>query len=56
VPTAGGRIETAHTSGGRDIRLSINVNAPAGSEAQALRASSRQVARAVRQALLRAED
>ena len=56
VPTAGGRIETAHTSGGRDIRLSINVNASAGSEAQALRASSRQVARAVRQALLRAED
>ena len=56
VPTAGGRIETAHTSGGRDIRLSINVTAPAGSEAQALRASSRQVARAVRQALLRAED
>jgi phage-related minor tail protein len=56
VPTAGGRIETGRAAGGLDIRLSIHVNAPAGSEAQALRASSRQVARAVRQALLRADD
>jgi phage-related minor tail protein len=56
VPTAAGRIDAPGPVGGREIRLSINVNAPAGSEAQALKASSRQVARAVRQALLRAED
>lgn len=55
VPTASGRIETGHTGGGRDVRLNITINAPAGNEAQALKASSRQVARAVRQALLRAE-
>ena len=57
VPTAGGRIETARSGGGeRDIRLAISINAPAGSEARALQASGRQVARAVRQALLRAGD
>jgi len=55
VPTASGRIETQRAGGGRDVRLSITINAPAGNEAQALKASSRQVARAVRQALLRAE-
>jgi len=55
VPTAAGRIDAPRASGPREIRLSINVSAPAGSEAQALRASSRQVARAVRQALLRAD-
>jgi phage-related minor tail protein len=56
VPTASGRIETARGGGGRDVRLNITINAPAGGEAQALKASGRQVARAVRQALLRAED
>jgi hypothetical protein len=55
VPTASGRIETA-APGGRDIRLSIIVNAPAGAEPRALARSSRQVARAVKAALLRAED
>jgi hypothetical protein len=56
VPTSAGRIDPSTGSGRvRDIRLSINVNAPAGSEAQALKASSRQVARAVRQALLQAD-
>ena len=55
VPTASGRIETGQQGGGRDVRLSITINAPAGNEAQALKASGRQVARAVRQALLRAE-
>jgi len=55
VPTASGRIETGGGGGGRDVRLSITINAPAGGEAQALKASGRQVARAVRQALLRAE-
>lgn len=56
VPTTSGRIETPRGHDGRDIRLTVNVIAPTGSEAQALRASSRQVARAVRQALLRAEN
>jgi len=56
VPTASGRIEAGRQSGAREIRLSISVNAPAGSEARALEASSRQVARAVKQVLLRVED
>jgi phage-related minor tail protein len=50
VPTSSGRIEAA-SQGGRDIRMTITINAPAGSEARALQASSRQVARAVRRAL-----
>lgn len=56
VPTASGRIEAPRPASARDIRLSISVNAPGGGEAQALKASSRQVARAVRQALMRVED
>ena len=55
VPTASGRVE-AMTSGAREVRVSINVNAPSGSEARALQQSSRQVARAVKQALMRVED
>jgi hypothetical protein len=50
VPTGGGRIE-AMGGRGRDVRVSIAVQAPMGSEPQALRQSSRQVARAVRAAL-----
>lgn len=57
VPTASGRIETGRAGGeGRAVNVSITINAPAGSEGQALQASGRQVARAVRQALLRAAD
>ena len=56
VPTASGRIETMRAGGAREVRLSITVNAPAGAEPQALKASSRQVARAVKQALMRVED
>jgi hypothetical protein len=56
VPAASGRIETMRPAAPRDIRLSINVNAPAGGEARALGASGRQVARAVKQALMRLED
>ena len=55
VPTASGRVETA-VRGAREIRLSITVNAPAGAEPRVLAASSRQVARAVRAALMRVED
>jgi phage-related minor tail protein len=57
VPTTSGRIDPSTGSGqGRAVSLSITINAPAGSEAQALKASGRQVARAVRQALLRAGE
>jgi hypothetical protein len=55
VPTASGRIETGQ-GGTRDIRMSIHVSAPAGEAPQALARSSRQVARAVKQALMRVED
>lgn len=57
VPTASGRIDPSPGAGpAREIRISITVNAPAGTEARALRASSRQVARAVKAALIRVED
>jgi len=56
VPTSSGRIEPGGWGGGREIRLSVTVNAPGGSEARALAQSSRQVARAVKQALMRVED
>lgn len=55
VPTSSGRVETG-ARGGRDIRMNITINAPAGAEPRALAQSSRQVARAVRQALQRVED
>ncbi|MBV9930404.1 MAG: tail tape measure protein [Alphaproteobacteria bacterium] len=57
VPTASGRVEAGGGAAApRDIRMSITVNAPAGAEPEALAKSSRQVARAVREALLRVED
>lgn len=57
VPTASGRIEAAAGPGrGRDVRVSISINAPAETAPRALGASSRQVARSVKQALLRVED
>lgn len=56
VPTASGRVETMGAGGPREVRLSITINAPGGSAPEALRASSRQVARAVKQALMRVED
>ncbi len=56
VPTASGRVETMRSSRMHDIRVSITVNAPAGDEPRALRQSSRQVARAVKRALMQVED
>ncbi|HEV2746538.1 MAG TPA: tail tape measure protein [Allosphingosinicella sp.] len=56
VPTASGRVETGSGSGLREIRMNIHINAPEGAEPRALERSSRQVARAVRQALMRVED
>ncbi|MEA3064648.1 MAG: hypothetical protein QOJ27_1094, partial [Sphingomonadales bacterium] len=55
VPTASGRVE-AERGGAREIRLSVTINAPGGEAPQALARSSRQVARAVKQALMRLED
>ncbi len=56
VPTAAGSIAPAASAGGgRDVRVSITLNAPQGTEPQALARSSRQVARAVSQALARAD-
>lgn len=52
VPTASGRVAAPVTGGGREVRVTVNVNAPAGTDAPvALARSSRQVARAVRAAL-----
>jgi phage-related minor tail protein len=56
VPTASGRVEASAAGSSRDVKLSITINAPAGTEARALGQSSRQVARAVRRALIQAED
>jgi phage-related minor tail protein len=55
VPTAGGRVQPA-SGETREVRISINVNAPGGSAPQALERSGRQVARAVRRALAQIED
>lgn len=51
VPTSSGSIATIGGGRARDVRISIAVNAPAGSAPQMLARSSRQVARSVRQAL-----
>lgn len=57
VPTASGRIEANGAAPPpRDIRMNITINAPQGGEAEALARSGRQVARAVREALLRIDD
>ena len=56
VPTASGRVEPPRMTGGTDIRMNITINTPAGTEPQALAASGRQVARAVKRALMRVED
>ena len=57
VPTASGRVETgAGGRGVRDVRISISINAPGGGEPRALAQSGRQVARAVKRALVQLED
>ena len=52
VPTSSGSVATLGTQAPRDVRVSISVNAPAGTAPETLARSSRQVARAVRAALL----
>ena len=59
VPTSAGRVETGNSGrgGGAQFSLTINVSDNGrGSAPDALQRSSRQVARAVRQVLARAED
>jgi phage-related minor tail protein len=57
VPTASGRVEAgAAVAGPRDVRMTITINAPGEAAPAALARSGRQVARAVREALLRTED
>ena len=52
VPTSSGRVAAPAGGGAREVRVTVNVNAPAGTDAPvALARSSRQVARAVRTAL-----
>lgn len=52
IPSSAGRIEPGLGGGQRDVKVSINITAPAGTSApQALQRSSRQVASAVRRAL-----
>jgi hypothetical protein len=55
VPTSSGRVEPMTAAAPRDVRISIAVNAPAASAPDALARSGRQVARAVRAALMRDE-
>jgi len=50
VPSSSGRIEQVG-GGVRDVRVAIAIQAPAASDPQVLRQSSRQVARAIRSAL-----
>ena len=53
VPTSAGRVETvAALPGAREVRVAITVNAGAGESSAALQRSSRQVARAVKAALV----
>ena len=52
VPTSSGQIAAPVSGGARDVRVSINVNAPAGAAPEMLARSSRQIARAVRNAML----
>lgn len=59
VPTSAGRVETGRSEKGGGAQLSLTINISdhgRGSAPDALQRSSRQVARAVRQAMMRAED
>lgn len=53
VPSSSGRVEAGGAGSGREVRVTINLNAPAGNDGpQMLARSSRQVARAVRAAVM----
>jgi phage-related minor tail protein len=53
VPTSSGSVAPLSGQRPRDVRVSISVNAPAGAAPEMLARSSRQIARAVRNSLLR---
>jgi len=55
VPTASGSVAAAAGGGAREVRVAITVNAGAGEAPAALGRSSRQVARAVKAALMAAD-
>lgn len=56
VPTASGRVEPVAGGGVRNIAITVNVRGEAGSEPQRLAQTGRQLARAVRLAVARADD
>lgn len=56
VPTSSGRIEAAGGGGVRNIAITVNVRGEAGSEPQRLAQTGRQLARAVRRAVVAGED
>ncbi len=52
VPGSAGRVAPIEPAAGREVRVTINLQSPAGTDAsQALTRSSRQIARAVRRAM-----
>ena len=51
VPTSAGRVKTGGRAGPREVRVTINVQSPQAGAPEALTRSSRQIARAVRNAL-----
>lgn len=55
VPTSAGRVETGGAAGAREVRVTINVAAGQTGAPEALTRSSRQIARAVRAAVMAAE-
>ncbi|HZF42133.1 MAG TPA: tail tape measure protein [Sphingomonadaceae bacterium] len=52
VPTSAGRVETGGFGVPREVRVTINVQSPQAGAPEALTRSSRQIARAVRQAMM----
>ncbi|RED16040.1 tail tape measure protein [Parasphingopyxis lamellibrachiae] len=56
VPSSSGRVEPVSAGrSAREVRVTINLNAPQGTEPEALTRSSRQIAQQVRRALQRSE-
>ena len=56
VPTSSGSVVPSRTGAARDVRIALTINAPANTAPDMLARSSRQVARAVRAALINAEN
>lgn len=52
VPTAAGRVEAGAHAAAREVRVTINVQSPQAGAPEALTRSSRQIARAVRAAMM----